>query len=420
MLQVAMISTGEEVLHGDITDTNAAWLSRLFFEQGFAMTRRTTVGDQLEMLAKEIEHCSLTADVVVVNGGLGPTTDDLTAQAAAIAADVGLELSEYWVAEMEAKYAKLNRVMPETNLKQAMLPEGAELLDNPVGTACGFSMQLNRAWIFFTPGVPSEFKVMAHDQIIPRLVGSFSSDQAKDCHRLYTFGLSESGIGETLQRITLPDGFEFGYRSSLPFIEVKIFCPREHAEADAILEQVRDLLGDNVVGVEQPLVEEVSSLLTKTDYSLTIAEQATGGFLTSWLHDVPDMNAHIQKAWVLGDENTVEHTQSEQLGAVLAIAAAARDNACNGGNTTGGGIIMASGKLHDGQVAVVISTPEGDWAQVITTKRQYASRDFRYVLSTVMLDMLRRWLSGKDVIGQYESLTRIDEAYIVSEKQNEG
>ncbi|MGF1698921.1 CinA family nicotinamide mononucleotide deamidase-related protein [Photobacterium makurazakiensis] len=420
MLQVAMISTGEEVLHGDITDTNAAWLSRVFFEQGFAMTRRTTVGDQLEMLAKEIEHCSLTADVVVVNGGLGPTTDDLTAQAAAIAADVGLELSEYWVAEMMAKYAKLNRVMPETNLKQAMLPEGAELLDNPVGTACGFAMHLNRAWIFFTPGVPSEFKVMTHEQIIPRFIGSFSSDQAKDCHRLYTFGLSESGIGQTLQNIALPDGFEFGYRSSLPFIEVKIFCPREHAEADAIKEQVRDLLGDNIVGIEQPLLEEVSNLLTKTEYSLTIAEQATGGFLTSWVHDAPEMRAHIQKAWVLGDEKTVEHTQDEQLGAVLAIAAAARDNACNGENITGGGIIMASGKLHDGQVAVVLSTPEGDWAQVITTKRQYASRDFRYVLSTVMLDMLRRWLSGKDVIGQYESLTRIDEAYIVSEKQNEG
>ena len=199
MLKVAMISTGEEVLHGDITDTNAAWLSALFFQRGFPMSRRTTVGDQLDVLAKEIEHCSLTADVVIVNGGLGPTTDDLTAQAAAIAADVGLELVDEWVVAMEEKYARLGRVMPETNLKQAMLPEGAEVLDNPIGTACGFAMRINRAWVLFTPGVPSEFKKMAHEQILPRLANQFSNNNARECIRLYTFGLSESGIGQSLQ-----------------------------------------------------------------------------------------------------------------------------------------------------------------------------------------------------------------------------
>ena len=158
MLSVVMISTGEEVLYGDITDTNAAWLSAQFFEQGFAMTRRVTVGDNYEALAKEIEMCSLSADIVIVNGGLGPTSDDLTAASAAMAANVGLEQSNAWVAEMTAKYQQVGRVMPAANLKQAMLPEGAELIDNPVGTACGFMMQLNRAWLFFTQGALRVFK----------------------------------------------------------------------------------------------------------------------------------------------------------------------------------------------------------------------------------------------------------------------
>ena len=205
MLSVVMISTGEEVLYGDITDTNAAWLSAQFFEQGFAMTRRVTVGDNYEALAKEIEMCSLSADIVIVNGGLGPTSDDLTAASAAMAANVGLEQSDAWVDEMTAKYQRVGRVMPAANLKQAMLPEGAELIDNPVGTACGFMMQLNRAWLFFTPGVPSEFKVMVKDQILPRLQTMFNVMDSKVCHRLYTYGLSESGISDLFQSLALPE-----------------------------------------------------------------------------------------------------------------------------------------------------------------------------------------------------------------------
>ncbi|PSW18446.1 competence/damage-inducible protein A [Photobacterium sanctipauli] len=409
-----MISTGEEVLHGDITDTNAAWLSRVLFEHGFSMTRRTTVGDQLDMLAKEIEHCSLTADVVIVNGGLGPTTDDLTAQAAAVAADVGLELSEHWVEEMKAKYAKLSRVMPETNIKQAMLPEGAELLDNPVGTACGFAMHINRAWVFFTPGVPSEFKVMTHGQILPRLAQNYDDVQAKDCHRLYTFGLSESGIGQTLQALKLPEGYELGYRSSLPFIEVKIFCPRGHQEAAHIRQQVITLLGDNIVSFGQPLLEEVADKLVKTDYRLTVCEQMTGGFLVNWLHYSEAVQPRLNHAWVLGEHNIDE--QQEPLAAVLAMATAAQENQTHD-RQGGSRLILASGTLNEGQVAVALSTPAGTWAQLITTKRRYASRDFRYVVSTVMLDMLRRWLSGKEVIGQYESLQRVGDIYIPA---NEG
>ena len=401
MLKVAMISTGEEVLHGDITDTNAAWLSALLFQRGFPMSRRTTVGDQLDMLAKEIEHCSLTADVVIVNGGLGPTTDDLTAQAAAIAADVGLELVDEWVAAMEEKYAKLGRVMPETNLKQAMLPEGSEVLDNPIGTACGFAMRINRAWVFFTPGVPSEFKKMVHEQILPLLEGNYTHTNARECIRLYTFGLSESGIGQSLQSIRLPDDFELGYRSEIPFIEVKVFCPQGHPQTSAMVTAIASQLGDNLVGHNQPLLHTVGELIEKKGYGLAVAEHYSGGFLTSWLYDDERLAGSVAQSWVLGRDNTPKAHHQSPVEASLSMAQVAKEK-------NQADIGLAIGTEQDGHVVVALVTPEGEWAQQVSTKRRYASRDFRYVLSTLGLDMLRRWLEGKPVFGHSESLQRVN------------
>ncbi|PSU33286.1 CinA family nicotinamide mononucleotide deamidase-related protein [Photobacterium lutimaris] len=403
MLKVAMISTGEEVLHGDITDTNAAWMSSLFFQRGFPLSRRTTVGDQLDVLAKEIEHCSLTADVVIVNGGLGPTTDDLTAQAAAIAADVGLELVDEWVVAMEDKYTRLGRVMPETNLKQAMLPEGAEVLDNPIGTACGFAMRINRAWVFFTPGVPSEFKKMTHEQILPRLDKNYTNDSARECIRLYTFGLSESGIGQSLQSIRLPAGFEIGYRSEIPFIEVKVFCPPGHLQAPALVEAIADQLGDNLVGYNQPLLKAVSQLIADKGYSLAIAEHFTGGFLTSWLYDDEYLAGCVAQSWILGNGSVPEDHDKAPVEATLSMAQIARDK-------NQADIGLAIGAEQDGRVAVALVTQEGVWSQHVSTKRRYGSRDYRYVLATLGLDMLRRWLEGKPVFGHSESLQCIAQA----------
>lgn len=397
MLRVAMISTGEEVLHGDIVDSNAAWLSRLFFQHGFPLTRRTTVGDKLEDLAAEIEHCSLTADIVVVNGGLGPTTDDLTAQAAAIAADSGLEQSDYWVQQMQAKYQVLGREMPKTNLKQAMLPEGAELLENPIGTACGFAMKLNRAWLYFTPGVPSEFKKMAEEEILPRLKSKFEDTPALDCHRFYTFGLSESGIGQTLASVALPGGYEVGYRSSLPFIEIKLFTPRNDGQAVSVQQQMIDLLGDNVVSIGQDLVQHVGERLVEADQRLTVVEQFTGGWLTNWLQDSPDSRSVLLQGWTLPSQAESASNCQDCLADVVAMASKASAN-------TGSQLVLASGVYSDEGVIVALTAPEGGWAQLVSTKRKYNHHAYRNVIATVMLDMLRRYLDGKPVIGQYESL----------------
>ncbi|WP_299018269.1 CinA family nicotinamide mononucleotide deamidase-related protein [uncultured Photobacterium sp.] len=384
----------------EIVDTNAAWLSRLFFQHGFPLSRRTTVGDQLEALAAEIEHCSLTADIVVVNGGLGPTTDDLTAQAAAIAADSGLEQSDYWVGQMKAKYQALGREMPQTNLKQAMLPEGAELLENPIGTACGFAMKLNRAWIYFTPGVPREFKQMVQQEILPRIQAKFEHTHARECHRFYTFGLSESGIGQKMETLDVPGEYEVGYRSSLPFIEVKLFSSKGHEGAVSLQQQMIELLGDNVVSIECELSQYVGYRLKATQQLLAVNEQFTGGWLANWLQDHPESRHVLKFGWVGGIHEQV----SDHLTGVLATAKAAREE-------SGAELALVSGAVTEVGVAVALATPKGEWAQIIQTKRHYENRSHRSVIATVMLDMLRRYLDGKPVIGDYEFLTRVRDVY---------
>lgn len=166
---VEMITTGEEVLSGQITDTNATWISQQFVDIGITPSRRTTVGDRLEDLVSCFQERSKHADVIIVNGGLGPTSDDMSARAAALAADQPLVQFQEWVDALERKFADLARDMPASNLKQAMLPQHAEIINNPVGTACGFVMKLNRALLFFTPGVPHEMKRMMTAEIMPHI-----------------------------------------------------------------------------------------------------------------------------------------------------------------------------------------------------------------------------------------------------------
>ncbi|EJK6079292.1 CinA family nicotinamide mononucleotide deamidase-related protein [Escherichia coli] len=174
MLKVEMLSTGDEVLHGQIVDTNAAWLADFFFHQGLPLSRRNTVGDNLDDLVTILRERSQHADVLIVNGGLGPTSDDLSALAAATAKGEGMVLHEAWLKEMERYFHERGRVMAPSNRKQAELPASAEFINNPVGTACGFAVQLNRCLMFFTPGVPSEFKVMVEHEILPRLREQFT------------------------------------------------------------------------------------------------------------------------------------------------------------------------------------------------------------------------------------------------------
>lgn len=378
-----MLSTGDEVLHGQIIDTNAAWLADVLFQQGLPMTSRSTVGDSLEALVSALQERSQIADVLIVNGGLGPTSDDLSSLAAATASGTALVLHEEWLQKMEAWFAGRGRVMAASNRKQAEIPENAELVDNPVGTACGFALQLNRCLMFFTPGVPSEFKVMVEQQIIPRLKSRFELPEPPICLRLTTFGRGESDLAAELEGIVLPEGVTMGYRSSMPIIEIKLTGPAAQRTAmEQAWQQVRLQLAECTLyegtgGLPALLAQQ----LRTRGLTLTTSEQFTAGLVHWQLASaaVPLRAGNVEPA---GQETLTElATRCAQLTA---------ENSAD--------IALAIGSLQENQLSLALTTPDGAWAQRIAfTNSRHDTKARQEVVAMMAANMLRRWLLAMEV-----------------------
>ncbi|MCG3733266.1 CinA family nicotinamide mononucleotide deamidase-related protein [Vibrio cincinnatiensis] len=406
MLKIAMLSTGEEVLHGDILDTNAAWLSRLFFENGFSLCKRSTVGDSQTVLTEELLMLSFNNDVVIVNGGLGPTSDDLSAAAAAQAAEQSLVLFSEWLTKLEAFFARRQKTMPESNLKQAMLPEKSTILDNPIGTACGFKMQINDCWFYFTPGVPKEFKRMVSEQILPDLKQNFPQQIGLECSKLYTLGSSESGLSDRLAKLQLPEGYWLGYRSYLPFIEIKLFGPRQDLSKRVKLMQIlHSLIETYVVSIDEPMLDHLGHLMADKGLSLSIAEQATKGWLSQWLlsnRQIEQLSGH---SWILSHQVEAGLGEKDPLAAIFALAGATKEKCSTD-------LALVTGPLHQDTFCIALSTPQGEWGQQLTFTRSYSLSEQKELISTIAGDMLRRYLSGKSVFTHYGSASVVKDMHL--------
>lgn len=395
MLRVEMLCTGDEVLHGQIIDTNAAWLADYLFQQGLPMTSRMTVGDDLDALVTAITQRSQIADILIVNGGLGPTSDDLSALAAATAAGEGLVEHAEWLARMEAFFAERGRVMAPSNRKQAQIPASAEMVDNPVGTACGFALQLNKCLMFFTPGVPSEFKVMVDQQIMPRLRERFAVADAPLCLRLTTFGRSESDLASQLDGMALPPGVVLGYRSSMPIIELKLTGPAAQQEnMEQLWETVRTVAGENTLfeGTEG-LPAQLARRLDERDMTLAVSEHFTAGLLNWQLQsaDVPlaggELLANVEDTSLSGLVDYARHL-AERQGASLALVV---------------------GNRNDAELSLALHTPEGSFAQTIQFNVQrYSLKTHQEVVAMLAMNMLRRWLNGWAVYGGHGWITVLE------------
>lgn len=394
MINVEMLSTGDEVLHGQIIDTNAAWLADFFFNQGLPLSRRNTVGDNLDDLVAILRERSLHADVLIVNGGLGPTSDDLSALAAATAKGEALVLHEPWLAQMERFFSERGRVMAPSNRKQAEIPASAEFIDNPVGTACGFAVQLNRCLMFFTPGVPSEFKVMVEQQVLPRLRARFTLPEPPLCLRLTTFGRSESDLAQSLDHLTLPPGVTLGYRSSMPIIELKLTGPASEGEAMRKLwPHVQRVAGENLIFEgTQGLPTQLAAALKERKLGLTLSEQFTAGLIALQLSRAG--------APLLASE--VVPSQEETLAQTARWAAERRDKHF-------AGLALAVSGLEDDGLNFALSTPEGTHALRVTFSATRHSLQVRQEVCAMMaLNILRRWLAGKPVASEHGWINVVD------------
>ncbi|MBW2410748.1 MAG: competence/damage-inducible protein A, partial [Deltaproteobacteria bacterium] len=221
-----ILATGDEIRTGALIDRNSAHIARAMMDTGVDVVRHQSIGDDLNGLVLILKEISQRADVAVVTGGLGPTSDDRTAEAAAIAAGVDLVLDEEALSTVEAFFKVRKRKMSDTNRKQAFIPQGAECLSNPIGTACGFSLRIAKCRFFFLPGVPREMHRMLAESVLPRISGLFDGIPTLfRVQTIATFGLPESNTAERLSGFEneFPD-IQLGLRAKFPEIQIKLYA----------------------------------------------------------------------------------------------------------------------------------------------------------------------------------------------------
>lgn len=291
-MRVEILCTGDEILTGKTINTNYSHMARRLVEVGLGVHWGTTVGDDRESLLLAFRQAGERADAVIVNGGLGPTVDDLSQEVAAQACGVELVLSDYWMTRMTESYARRGRIMPPNNVKQAMLPANAEFIDNPIGTACGFAVTIGQARFFFTPGVPREMRRMVDEQVIPRLLAMSGIKGVTRLKRFHTFGIGESRADQMLGDIeAFKDecGIKLGFQAHYPQLETKLALRAESDQALAALldpaeAEVRKRLGNFIVAEDEQTIEGVIlARLLESGSTLATAETVTGGHLAARL-----------------------------------------------------------------------------------------------------------------------------------------
>jgi nicotinamide-nucleotide amidase len=294
--EVELIATGDELLTGQVVDTNSPWLLDRLWDLGVMARRKTLVGDDRADILAALHESTLRADLVVMSGGLGPTEDDLTAEVVAAAMGVPLETHAPSLAAIRARFAKLGREMTPNNEKQARFPRGAAVLPNRFGTAPGFSVRLGRGDLVALPGVPVEYRGLSEEFVLPGIAARLGAVPAFRLVKL--FGVPESHADERMRPVMDDPAnrdVRFGYRAHWPEIHVKWAVPGgpdAGARADAILARVRELFGEAIFAEgKEELAGIVVERLSARRERVAVAESCTGGLIAETLTSVPGSSA---------------------------------------------------------------------------------------------------------------------------------
>ena len=414
-MRIEVICTGDEVLTGKIVNTNFTYITQKLEDHGLSVKWETTVGDDREDLLQAFRAAGERADSVIVNGGLGPTVDDLSQEVAAQAAGVELELHEGWLARMKEMFARRGRTMSPNNVKQAMLPVGAELVDNRVGTACGFGATIGKARFYFTPGVPRELRPMLEHEILPRLLQRSGSQAVIHLKRFHSFGLGESHVDALLDGVAAlaPEGsVKLGFRAHYPQLETKLTV-RGLDQADMaaklapVEQEVRRRLGNFVLAEDDETLEGVVlSQLTDRQATFAVAETLTGGQVAARLAALPGAEAVFRRGTVACSgaelaaalsmtEALPDGTPTAELAASVAGAARRQSGASHGLSVLVAMQADADGREEGGTIALAISTEDGAAGRCSYLA---GGRDWvRLGAIEMALDSVRRLLQGLPV-----------------------
>lgn len=302
-----ILSTGDEIRTGTLVDTNSAYIAQELEGMGVRVLRHLTVGDDLTELAAVLQEIGSRADIAVVTGGLGPTSDDLSAEAAASAAGVPLVLDPEALRRIEGFFDRIGRPMGDNNRKQALLPESAVRIDNPIGSAPGFHLLIGKCRCFFLPGVPLEMKRMLQESVLPTIDTLLGSGERpiRIVTTLSSFGYGESMTAEKLTDFdaAFPD-IRLGYRAKFPEVQIKLYLEgtdRLKLEARSLEAAgwVKERLGGRVFSDRgESMPEVIGRLLVERGATLAVAESCTGGLISHWITNVAGSSRYFLSAAV--------------------------------------------------------------------------------------------------------------------------
>lgn len=409
-MKIQLLLTGNELMAGDIVDSNSSMMADYLGQHGWRIERKVTVGDDINVLVSEIQAICAAADVLIINGGLGPTVDDLTAQALALAAGVRLAEHPDAMAHLNQWCERRNFALNQANLKQAILPEGCAILDNETGSAVGMHLRINNCQIFATPGVPSELKSMFRHEVLPKLLADFSSDSI-ETRRLLVFGRGESTLQEMISERypDWPDSLDLGFRASMPALEVKLTASGANtALLDAWQQRlIDDIFQDTYIGnAPSSMAQATVDALHGEQLRLATAESCTGGMIASQITDVPGASQVFEAGWVTYSnamKNTLLGVDEDLLNRVGAVSREVAEAMAESARQHSGADIAVSVTGIAGPDGGSDTKPVGTvWIALArpTETRSYALHMpygrslFRSWVSAICLDLIRRAALG--------------------------
>jgi len=305
-MNIEILSTGNELTTGALADTNAAYISECLTQHHLSVNRHHVVGDDLSIIISVLLEISRRADILIVTGGLGPTSDDLTAEAVSKAINKPLFFNQWVYDSMCDFFQRIKRPMNPSNKKQAYLPETSTPIHNPVGTASGFKVIIGKCHSYFLPGVPHEMKKMLKNSVLPDIDKQISGIYPKTgLQTIVCFGPSESAMGDSIRDIPKQiKGISVGTRSMFPELQIKLYATGKTIESiNSLLKQAENIclerLGKYIVSTKGESIQQVvGNLLRKNKATLAIAESCTGGLIAHKITEIPGSSEYFTCAAV--------------------------------------------------------------------------------------------------------------------------
>ncbi|MCE5287052.1 MAG: competence/damage-inducible protein A [Pelosinus sp.] len=297
---VEIVTTGTELLLGQIINTNAPYLAQRLNELGFNVLFQSTVGDNRERMAQVLTTALSRADIVITSGGLGPTQGDITKEVTAGLLNLPMHVHEPSVRRIELFFEKRAAIMPSNNLRQAMMAKGAIVLDNDRGTAPGAILETGDKTIIHLPGPPYELEGMFEAAVVPYLQQRFGLQGIILSRVLKTFEIGESSLEDEIKDLIIAQtNPTIALLAQSSEVLIRITAKGESKEAalasiDSIERKIRERLGDKIFAVDEETMESVvGKMLTAKQLTIACAESCTGGLLTSRITDVPGSSDYL-------------------------------------------------------------------------------------------------------------------------------